>query len=111
VTSAEAMGVVNLLGFATAYGMCMWVTFISSYVLAAVMPRQQLGIVQSKIYPVYFRAMACSIAMALLGLVLGNGRRMFSSTVAMLQGCNLLASLLMVFLNALYLEPRATKVL
>jgi hypothetical protein len=36
---------------------------------------------------------------------------MFSSTVAMLQGCNLLASLLMVFLNALYLEPRATKVL
>jgi len=111
VTSAEAMGVVNLLGFATAYGMCMWVTFISSYVLAAVMPRQQFGIVQSKIYPVYFRAMACSIAMALLGLVLGNGRRMFSSTVAMLQGCNLLASLLMVFLNALYLEPRATKVL
>lgn len=111
VTSPEAMGVVNLLGFATAYGMCMWVTFISSYVLAAAMTRQQFGIVQSKIYPVYFRAMACSIAMAFLGLVLGNRKRMFSSTVKMLQAYNLLASLLMVLLNALYLEPRATKVL
>lgn len=111
VTSPKAMGVVNLLGFATAYGMCMWVTFISSYVLAAAMTRQQFGIVQSKIYPVYFRAMACSIAMAFLGLVLGNRKRMFSSTVKMLQAYNLLASLLMVLLNALYLEPRATKVM
>lgn len=111
VKSPEAMGVVNLLGFATAYGMCMWVTFISSYVLAGAMTRQQFGIVQSKIYPVYFRAMACSIGLAFLAHVLGNRKRMFSSTVEMLQSYNLLASLLMVSVNALYLEPRATKVL
>ena len=107
----EVMGVVNLLGFASAYGMCMWVTFISSYVLAGAMTRQQFGIVQSKIYPVYFRAMACSIGLAFLAHVLGNRKRMFSRTVEMLQAYNLLASLLMVSANALYLEPRATKVL
>ncbi|MBA0632381.1 hypothetical protein Godav_001139, partial [Gossypium davidsonii] len=61
------MGIVNLLGLATAYGMSVWVTFISSYILAGQLPRQQFGVVQSKIYPVYFRAMAYSIGMALLG--------------------------------------------
>ncbi|GMY29449.1 transmembrane protein 205 [Fagus crenata] len=105
------MGLVNLMGFATAYGMCVWVTFISSHVLAETMPRQQFGMVQSKIYPVYFRAMAGSIGFALLGHLLGNRKRLFSSKVEMFQGYNLLATLFMVFLNLLYLEPRASKVM
>ncbi|KAJ7949679.1 Late embryogenesis abundant protein (LEA) family protein [Quillaja saponaria] len=110
-TMKSLMGVVNLMGFATAYGMCVWVTFISSYLLSRAMPRQQFGMVQSKIYPVYFRAMAYSIGLAMLGHLLSHRTRLFSSKSEMLQVYNLLGSLLTVFFNALYLEPRATKVM
>ncbi|XP_042988885.1 uncharacterized protein LOC122316435 [Carya illinoinensis] len=105
------MCVINLLGLATAYGMCVWITFISSYILFGVLPRQQFGIVQSKIYPMYFSAMVVSIGAALMGLLLGNTESLFSSTAEMFQGYYLLASLLMVFFNMLFLEPRATKVM
>ncbi|XVF30090.1 hypothetical protein REPUB_Repub16aG0026900 [Reevesia pubescens] len=105
------MGMANLLGLATAYGMSVWVTFISSYVLAGQLPRQQFGVVQSKIYPVYFRAMAYSIKLALLGHFLGQRKKLFSSKPEMFQSFNLLSSLFMVLANALYLEPKATKVM
>ncbi|PKI62434.1 hypothetical protein CRG98_017240 [Punica granatum] len=105
------MGLVNLLGFAVAYGMCTWVTFISSRVLAKTLPRQQFALVQSKLYPIYFRAMAYSIGGSLLGHMFSHQRRLFSSNPEMLQNYNLLASLLMVCFNMLYLEPRATKVM
>lgn len=104
------MGVAGLLGFATAYGMCVWVTFISSYVLSRAMSRQPFGMVQSKIYPVYFRAMTYSIGIALLGHVLGHRRRLFFSKPELLQAYNLLLSLFTLILNSVYLEPRATKV-
>ncbi|KAA3487648.1 Transmembrane protein [Gossypium australe] len=70
MTSIEAlntvMGIANLLGLAIAYGMSVRVTFMSSYILAGQLPRQQFGVVQSKIYPVYFRAMPYSIRFAFL---------------------------------------------
>ncbi|XP_043710185.1 uncharacterized protein LOC122659099 [Telopea speciosissima] len=100
------MGVVRLLGFATAYGMSVWVTFVSGYVLAEAQLRQQFGIVQSKIYPVYFRAMAYSIGLSLLGLWFSQGRRRPEKV----QSYNLLA-FLMVLANLFYLEPRASKVM
>lgn len=105
------MRVVNLLGFATAYGMCVWVTLISSYVLAGALTRHQFGIVQSKIYPVYFRALAYCIGAALLGHVLGQRKKLFTSKAEMFQLYNLLASVLLVLINSLYLEPLSTKVL
>ncbi|XP_052188479.1 uncharacterized protein LOC127798879 isoform X2 [Diospyros lotus] len=113
--SARAVGPValaaHLLGFSTAYGMCMWVTFISSYVLSGALPRQQFGVVQSKIYPVYFRAMAYCVFVALLSYLLVPRRRLFSKMADMFQAYNLLSSLLMLLFNLWYLEPRATKVM
>ncbi|KAM0977037.1 hypothetical protein EV1_019634 [Malus domestica] len=61
------MSVAHLFGLATAYGMCMWITLVSSHVLAGSLPPQQFGMVQSKIYKVYFKAMSYSVRMALLG--------------------------------------------
>lgn len=104
---ANLMSVANLLGFASGYGMNVWITFVSSYVLSRVMPRQQFAVVQSKIYPVYFRAMGYCLVIALLGHVFGHGRK---HKGGVLQASNLLASLLTVFVNSVYLEPRATKV-
>ncbi|KAL5558414.1 hypothetical protein UlMin_034625 [Ulmus minor] len=104
-------GVLYVLGLSTAFGTSIWVTFIMSYVLAAAMPRQQFGMVQSKIYPVYFRTMAFSIAMALFGFWLSHRGKVFKSIPEKLQVFNLLAPFLMVLANMIHLEPRATKVM
>ncbi|TYG37552.1 hypothetical protein ES288_D13G150500v1 [Gossypium darwinii] len=70
MTSMEAlnivMGIANLLGLARAYGISVWVMFISCYTLAGLLPRQQFGVVHNKIYPVYFREIAYSIGLAFL---------------------------------------------
>lgn len=105
------VGVVHLLGFSTAYGICLWVTFVSGYVLAGTLPRQQFAVVQSRIYPVYFSVMAISISVALVGHLLGRRRKLLTSKGEMLQGFHLLASLLIILINSFYLEPRATKVI
>ncbi|GMN51789.1 hypothetical protein TIFTF001_020935 [Ficus carica] len=104
-------GATYLVGFSTAYGTAVWVTFILSYVLAGALPRQQFGVVQSKIYPVYFRTMAWGIGTALLGYLLSHRGRVVTSMAEKFQVYNLLASLVLVFVNMLYLEPRATKVM
>lgn len=107
VNRDRVMNALNLVGLATAYGMSVWVTFISSNVLCRVMPRHQFGVVQSKIYPVYFRFLGYTIALALLGHVLSHRNHSHSY----LQACNLVASLVATLLNALYLEPKASKVM
>ncbi|XP_047980578.1 uncharacterized protein LOC125222146 [Salvia hispanica] len=101
-----AAGVAHLMGFAAAYGMGVWITFASSYVLAGALPRSQFAVVQSKLYPVYFRGMACGVGMALLGHL--AGRR---GPAPVLQGLNLAAALGMILVNLRWLEPQATKVM
>ncbi|KAG0492288.1 hypothetical protein HPP92_005686 [Vanilla planifolia] len=67
--------VTHLLGTATAYGACIWVTFASSHVLAEALPRQQFGVVQSRLYPLYFRFVAVGVAVAFGGHLLRRGWR------------------------------------
>lgn len=97
-TAAAAAAVAHLLAFATAYGACVWVTFVSSHVLAGALSRHQFGILQSKLYPVYFRAMAYAVGGAALTAVERSQRYL------------LLGSLVLVLVNMLFLEPKATKV-
>jgi hypothetical protein len=103
-----ATAVMHLLGLAAAYGTSVWVTFVSSYVLAAALPRQQLGMLQSKLYPVYFRAMAYGVGLTLAAHLLGRERR---SAASRAQSFNLAGALALVLANMLYLEPKATMVL
>ncbi|KAL6512116.1 hypothetical protein OROGR_021713 [Orobanche gracilis] len=99
-------GILHLMGLSAAYGMCVWVTFVSSYVMAEALPRHQFAMAQSKIYPVYFKAMAYSVGMAILGHMM-NGK----NSAGIFPGIDLLASLAMILVNLLCLEPRATKVM
>ncbi|KAK3144736.1 hypothetical protein QOZ80_4AG0317130 [Eleusine coracana subsp. coracana] len=103
-----ATAVMHLLGLATAFGASLWVTFLSSYVLAAALPRHQLGVVQSKMYPVYFRAVAYGVGLALAAHLLGAEK---SSIASRAQSVNLLAALGLVLANMMILEPKATKVM
>lgn len=104
------VGLIHMLGFSTAYGMCVWVTFVSSYILGRYLPRQQFGMVQSRIYPVYFRAMAYCVGAALLGHLVSRRMKSLSSMVEMFQGLSLFSALLMVLTNMIWLEPKSTKV-
>ncbi|KAI3767575.1 hypothetical protein L2E82_17799 [Cichorium intybus] len=104
-------GLIHMLGFSTAYGMCVWVTFVSSYILGRYLPRQQFGMVQSRIYPVYFKAMAYCVSAALLGHVASQKKQILSGLGEMFQGFSLLSGLLMVLTNMIWLEPRATKLM
>ncbi|XP_062028516.1 uncharacterized protein LOC133744421 [Rosa rugosa] len=101
----------SLFGFATAYGMSMWITFASSYLLSRVLSPHQFGMVQSKIYKVYFAAMASTVGMALLGHLLNHWKKLTGRNVDALQNYNLLLAELMVLFNMLHLEPRSTKVM
>lgn len=105
------MRLTHLLGFSVAYGMCIWVTFVSSYVLARALPRQQFALVQSKIYPVYFKAMAYCVGPAFVAHFLSQKRPSYANSAEAVQGFNLLAAISMLLVNLLFLEPRATKVI
>ncbi|CAM8998952.1 unnamed protein product [Rhodiola kirilowii] len=110
-TLSSMMGLLHLLGFCMAYGMAVWITFVSSNVLSRALPRQQFGVLQSKVYPVYFRAMGYSVGMSLLGHLLAQRRRLWSEKAEMFQGYNLAFAFAMVMINLHYLEPRASKVM
>ncbi|KAM0940532.1 hypothetical protein DsansV1_C18g0151251 [Dioscorea sansibarensis] len=100
--------VVHLFGFSMAYGTSVWVTFVSSYLLSRALPRQQFAVVQSKIYPVYFRVVAGDIVVVLIAHLAENGWR---TQVERLQGCNLLVVLVLVLVNMHFFEPKATKIM
>ncbi|KFK44353.1 hypothetical protein AALP_AA1G246500 [Arabis alpina] len=103
--------VVSLMGIATAYGMCVWVTVVSRYLLASVLGRQQSDVVQSKVYPVYFKAISVAILLGLLGHVISRRRKVLTDALEMWQAVNLLSSILMVEANASFVESRAIKTL
>ncbi|CAH1420225.1 unnamed protein product [Lactuca virosa] len=102
----------HLLGFSTAYGMGVWVTFFSSSVLGKCLPKRQYGMIINKLHMVYFRAMSYCIGAAFIGYLVSLGRNLFflSNKMAVFQGFNLLSALLMNLINMMFLEPRATKI-
>ncbi|XP_049410382.1 uncharacterized protein LOC125873497 [Solanum stenotomum] len=105
------MGMIHLLGFALSYGVCFWVTFISSKVLAKALPKQRFSVLQSKIYPVYFKTLSYSVAAAFLGHYLSQSRPYYASRGETIQGLIFLAIFSMTMFNSFYLEPRATKLM
>ncbi|KAM3308347.1 hypothetical protein P3S67_010091 [Capsicum chacoense] len=105
------MGLIHLLGFALSYGECVWVTFVSSNILARALPKQQFAMVQSKIYPVYFKTMSYGIAAAFLGHYLCQRQPYYANRTETIQGIIFVATFSMTMFNSFYLEPRATKVM
>ncbi|ESQ34535.1 hypothetical protein EUTSA_v10008247mg [Eutrema salsugineum] len=101
--------VVSLIGIAAAYGMCVWVTVVSRYVMVSVLGRKQFGVVQTKVYAVYFKAISVAILIGLLGHVIGRRRKVITDAVEMWQVVNLFSSILLVEANASFVEPRAIK--
>ncbi|KAK6787243.1 hypothetical protein RDI58_015768 [Solanum bulbocastanum] len=105
------MGIIHLLGFVLSYGVSVWMTFVSSNILARALPKQQFAMVQSKIYPAYFKTMCYGIATAFLGHMLSQMLPYYANRTEKLHGLIFLAIFSMTLFNCFYFEPRATKVM
>ncbi|KAF5455353.1 hypothetical protein F2P56_024942 [Juglans regia] len=59
----------HLLGFSTAFGSGLWVTFISGIIMFKNLPRHQFGNLQSKMFPAYFSLVGtcCAISAGSFG--------------------------------------------
>ncbi|XP_055975310.1 transmembrane protein 205 [Sorex fumeus] len=99
--------VVHLLVLSGAWGMQMWVTFASGFILFRGLPRHTFGLVQSKLFPFYFHvSVACAfVNLCVLASQYSWARITFweSSQVFLL-----LLSLVLAAVNDRWLEPRTS---
>ncbi|TMW89139.1 hypothetical protein EJD97_017616 [Solanum chilense] len=113
IFSAESfrslMGIIHLMGFALSYGVSFWMTFVSSNVMARALPKQQFAMVQSKIYPAYFKTMCYGIASAFLGHMSSQNPPYYANIGETIQGLIFVLILSGTLFNCFYLEPRASK--
>ncbi|CAM8877613.1 unnamed protein product [Rhodiola kirilowii] len=107
----EVLSSVQLIASSMAFGMGVWVTFLSSHIMIQALSRQQLGIVQSKIYPAYYRATGYAVSTALVTHMLGKRSRLFEDLGHFAQALNLMAAVAIGLTNLIYFEPRATRVM
>ncbi|KAK3407487.1 hypothetical protein EUGRSUZ_K03533 [Eucalyptus grandis] len=68
-TAATLLKLAHLLGFATAWGAALWVTFIGGIIMFKNLPRHQFGNLQSKMFPAYFTmvGVCCAMSVASFG--------------------------------------------
>ncbi|KAB1259649.1 Transmembrane protein 205 [Camelus dromedarius] len=99
--------VVHLLVLSGAWGMQVWVTFISGFLLFRGLPRHTFGLVQSKLFPFYFHiSMSCAfVNLCILASQHTWAQLTFWETS---QLCLLLLSLTLATINARWLEPHTT---
>lgn len=102
--------VFHLLALSIAFGMSMWMRFVSCYILGDVLPRQQFAMVETKMYPVYFRIEAYCIGTIFIAHLWSHGSRVFANWLEVLHALNIVLALFMSMGNLLYLEPLATRV-
>ncbi|XP_044514339.1 transmembrane protein 205 [Gracilinanus agilis] len=109
VEPSDLAKVVQVLILSAAWGMQVWVTFISGFVLFRRLPRHTFGLVQSKLFPFYFH-ISLGCATISLGIFLFHHPLVkLSFTLAEAGQLVLLAlNLALSALNARWIEPRTT---
>lgn len=98
---------VHLLVLSAAWGMQMWVTFVSGFLLFRNLPRHTFGLVQSKLFPFYFYI---SMGCAFINLCVLAPQRTWAQLTfwdASQLGLQIL-SLVLAAANAHWLGPRTT---
>ncbi|XP_023044593.1 transmembrane protein 205 [Piliocolobus tephrosceles] len=98
---------VHLLVLSGAWGMQMWVTFVSGFLLFRGLPRHTFGLVQSKLFPFYFHI---SMGCAFINLCISASQHAWAQLTfwEASQLYLLFLSLTLATVNARWLEPRTT---
>ncbi|XP_075758440.1 transmembrane protein 205 [Pelodiscus sinensis] len=99
--------VAQLFVLSLAWGMQIWVTFISGFVLIRGVSRHTFGLVQSKLFPFYFYTLVACAFLNLSLFACYHPRELLSTTET-LQGCLYFLCLLLAIVNALGLSPATT---
>ncbi|KAI5062286.1 hypothetical protein GOP47_0022825 [Adiantum capillus-veneris] len=101
---------IYLATFSAIYGISLWMTFLSGHLLSRTLPRQQLGVVQSKLFPVYLRMITvCVVLSGLIHVLLHPWPS--ADRPEHWQYVNFALCTGLALLNMLVVEPRATKMM
>ncbi|MCO5568644.1 hypothetical protein L7F22_022343 [Adiantum nelumboides] len=101
---------IYLATFSAIYGIALWITFLSGHLLSRTLPRQQLGVVQSKLFPVYLRMITACVALCGLTHALLHPWQSADRSEHW-QYVNFGLCTGLALLNMLVVEPKATKMM
>ncbi|KAK5885431.1 hypothetical protein CesoFtcFv8_019138 [Champsocephalus esox] len=107
---SELVKVLHLLLLSFSWGMQAWVSFIAGLVLRMKVPRHTFGLVQSKLFPVYFCFLlgTNALSLALFAVFHHRGTMDWHHSVQMLLFC---VAVITAALNGQWLGPAATEVM
>ncbi|XP_031151025.1 transmembrane protein 205 isoform X1 [Sander lucioperca] len=110
VAPTDLVKVLHLLVLSFSWGMQLWVSFIAGFALVRQVSRHTFGLVQSKLFPVYFHCLLGSSAVSLAVYAAYHPRELLDWPPSLQMGLFVVA-LVTVSLNARWLGPAATEVM
>lgn len=106
----DVVKVLHLLAISFTWGMQVWVTFIAGFALVWQVTRHTFGLVQSKLFPVYFYCLIGSNAVSLALYAVYHPRELLDWHESLQMGLYFLA-LIMAGVNSQWFGPAATEVM
>lgn len=107
---SDLIKVVHLLVLSFTWGMQVWVSFIAGFALIKQVTLHTFGLVQSKLFPVYFYCLVASTLVSLTLFAVYHPRDLLDWYEGLQIGLYLLA-LVMAALNARWFGPAGTEVM
>ncbi|GBG65427.1 hypothetical protein CBR_g50787 [Chara braunii] len=107
----RAISFAHLMAFATAFGSSLWATFIGGVIAFRCLPRHQFGMLQSKLFPAYFRVVLTCVSVCLMALGLTHPFTKTAAAAERLQFWILSGSAVATAINLVLLEPWTTKIM
>ncbi|KAM7386273.1 hypothetical protein PAMA_009080 [Pampus argenteus] len=106
----DLVKVLHLLVLSFSWGMQLWVSFIAGFALVRQVTRHTFGLVQSKLFPVYFYCLLASNFVSLAVYAVHHPRELLDSHESVQMALYFVA-LIMAGLNAQWFGPAATEVM
>ncbi|KAK5856704.1 hypothetical protein PBY51_008282 [Eleginops maclovinus] len=104
----DLVKVLHLLLLSFSWGMQVWVSFIAGFVLVMKVTRHTFGLVQSKLFPVYFYCLLGSNVLSLALFVVYHPRELLDWHESV-QMVLFFVALITAVLNGQWLGPAATR--
>lgn len=102
--------VLHLFAFSFWFGTVFYVTFVSGLIMRRNMNREELGNIQAKLFPAYFRtAVVCSLIMLLTYLIFHPLKLVMDFSSEFMVSMCLLAIFLLSVFQALFVGPWTTR--
>ncbi|XP_034395350.1 transmembrane protein 205 [Cyclopterus lumpus] len=108
--ATDLVKVLHLLVLSFSWGVQVWVSFIAGFALVRQVSRHTFGLVQSKLFPVYFHCLLGSNVVSLAVYAAYHPRELLDGHESV-QMALYFAALVLAGLNARWLSPTATELM